>query len=245
MDPHGDSPEILKTLPLIPLRDLLVFPATLVPFIIGRPSSIQALDKSAETDRMIVLAAQIDPTLDNPEPKDIYTMGVTAKVIRTVPVDDKNVRVIVEGKRRVRVLEYTSTLPFYQVLVKDVRVYEDTGKEGPEELKKVLLLFEEYLKLSQNTNFQTIIPALRDHTPDRIADIISSHLYLPLDEKQNLLETINSLERLRRLHFLLESEIVRLQTSPRKDGRSPAGHEIDQHGSDDDENRHEPDDRQE
>jgi ATP-dependent Lon protease len=223
MDPHGDSPDTLRTLPLIPLRDLLVFPATLVPFIIGRASSIQALDKSAETDRLIVLAAQMDPTLDNPEPKDIYSMGVTAKVIRTVPVDEKNVRVIVEGKRRVRILEYAATVPFYQVLVKDVRVYEDTGKEGPEELKKVLLLFEEYLKLSQNTNFQTIIPALRDHTPDRIADIISSHLYLPLDEKQNLLETINSLERLRRLSFLLESEVVRLQNSVRKDGRSPAG----------------------
>ena len=223
MDPHGDSPDTLRTLPLIPLRDLLVFPATLVPFIIGRASSIQALDKSAETDRLIVLAAQMDPTLDNPEPKDIYSLGVTAKVIRTVPVDEKNVRVIVEGKRRVRILEYAATVPFYQVLVKDVRVYEDTGKEGPEELKKVLLLFEEYLKLSQNTNFQTIIPALRDHTPDRIADIISSHLYLPLDEKQNLLETINSLERLRRLSFLLESEVVRLQNSVRKDGRSPAG----------------------
>ncbi|MGD0783592.1 MAG: LON peptidase substrate-binding domain-containing protein, partial [Candidatus Aminicenantales bacterium] len=223
MDPQENAPEGLKTLPLIPLRDLIVFPATLVPFIIGRASSIQALDKSAETDRLIVLDAQMDPTLDNPEPKDIYTMGVTAKVIRTVPVDDKNVRVIVEGKRRVRILEYSSTAPFYEVLVKSVRVFEEAGKDGPEELKKVLLLFEEYLKLSQNTNYQTIIPALRDHTPDRIADIIASHLYLPLGEKQNLLETINSLERLRRLNFLLEAEVFRLQNSLRKDGRPPGG----------------------
>jgi ATP-dependent Lon protease len=223
MDPQDNAPEGLRTLPLIPLRDLIVFPATLVPFIIGRASSIQALDKSAETDRLIVLAAQMDPTLDNPEPKDIYTMGVTAKVIRTVPVDEKNVRVIVEGKRRVRILEYAAAAPFYQVLVKYVRVFEDDSKEGPEELKKALLLFEDYLKLSQNTNYQTIIPALRDHTPDRIADIIASHLYLPLNEKQNLLETINSLERLRRLTFLLESEVFRLQNSPRKDGRAPAG----------------------
>ena len=139
MDPQDNAPEGLRTLPLIPLRDLIVFPATLVPFIIGRASSIQALDKSAETDRLIVLAAQMDPTLDNPEPKDIYTMGVTAKVIRTVPVDEKNVRVIVEGKRRVRILEYAAAAPFYQVLVKYVRVFEDDSKEGPEELKKALL----------------------------------------------------------------------------------------------------------
>jgi ATP-dependent Lon protease len=223
MDPNGESLETLKTLPLIPLRDLVVFPATLVPFIIGRSSSIQALENSAETDRMIVLSAQMDPTFDNPAPKDIYSMGVTAKVIRTVPVDDKNVRVIVEGKKRARILEYVGSIPFYKVLIKEVRVYDDAGKDGPEALKRVLPLFEEYLKLNQNTNVQAIIPALREHTPDRIADIISSHLYLPLDEKQNLLETINSLERLRRIQILLESEIYRLQTSSRKDGRGAGG----------------------
>ncbi len=223
MDPSGVSAETLKTLPLIPLRDLVIFPATLVPFIIGRPSSVRALENSSESERLILLAAQMDPTLDNPEPKDIYSLGVTAKVIRTVPVDDKNVRVIVEGKRRARILEYVSSSPFYQVVVKEVRVLDDTGKESPEELKAVIVLFEEYLKLNQNANFQTIIPALRDHTPDRVADIIASHLFLPLDEKQNLLETINSLERLRRLRFLLEAEIYRLQHSLRKDGRSPAG----------------------
>ncbi|MCX6561843.1 MAG: endopeptidase La [Candidatus Aminicenantes bacterium] len=220
MEPNGESLETLKTLPLIPLRDLVVFPATLVPFTIGRPSSILALEKSADTDRMIVLSAQMDPTLDNPQPKDIYSLGITAKVIRTAPVDDKNVKVIVEGKKRARILEVVGSHPFYQVLIKEVRVYDDGGKEAAEELRQVLPMFEEYLKFNQNANVQAIIPALREHTPDRIADIISSHLYLPLDEKQNLLETINSLERLRRLRFLLESEIYRLQSSSRKDGRA-------------------------
>ncbi len=220
MESNPDTLEVLRTLPLIPLRDLVVFPATLVPFPLGRPSSILALEKSAETDRMIVLAAQMDPTLDNPTPKDIYCLGVTAKVIRTAPVDDKTVKVIVEGKKRARILEVVGTHPFYQVLVKEVRVYDDGGKEAAEELRQVLPMFEDYLKFNQSANVQAIIPALREHTPDRIADIISSHLYLPLDEKQNLLETINSLERLRRLRFLLESEIYRLQASSRKDGRA-------------------------
>ncbi len=98
------------------------------------------------------------------------------------------------------------------------------ARRDEEELKRALVLFEEYLKLSQNANFQSIIPALRDHTPDRIADIIASHMFLPLDEKQNLLETINSRERVRHLLFLLEKENFRLgQAESRKDGKSGLG----------------------
>jgi ATP-dependent Lon protease len=221
MENPTDAFEVLKNVPLIPLRDLVVFPSTLVPFIIGRPSSIQALERSSDSDKLIFLAAQMDPSLDNPSPKDIYSFGITAKVIRTVPMDDKNVKVIVEGKKRARVLEYVSTQPYYLVLAKEIKVLEDTGKDAQEELKKVLGLFEDYLKLNQNANFQSIIPALRDHTPDRIADIIASHIYVPLEEKQNLLETINSLERVRRLVFLLENEIARIQAGlRRKDGKT-------------------------
>jgi len=220
MENSNEHFEILKDVPLIPLRDLVVFPSTLVPFIIGRASSIQALEKADESEKLIFLAAQIDATLDNPGPKDIYSFGVTAKLIRTSRMDDKNVKVIVEGRRRARILEYVSSYPFYQVLAKEVKVYEDTGKETQEELKQALALFEEYLRLSQNTNFQSIIPALRDHTPDRIADIISSHLYLPLDEKQNLLETINSLERIKRLRFLLENEVYRNQSNLRNNAKA-------------------------
>ena len=220
MDNSGEHFEILKNVPLIPLRDLVVFPSTLVPFIIGRASSIQALEKASESDKLVLLAAQMDASLDNPGPRDIYSMGVTAKVIRTVQMDDKNVKVIVEGKRRARILEFVSSYPYYQVLAKEIKIVEEAAKDVPDDLKRVLALFEEYLKLSQNTNFQSIIPALRDHTADRIADIISSHLFLPLDEKQNLLETINSQERIRRLNFLLENEIYKFQSNLRKDGKA-------------------------
>ena len=100
--PDPENSEVIRNIPLIPLRDLVVFPATLVPFIVGRPSSIQALEKAAEKDKMIFLAAQMDASIDNPSPKDIYSMGVTAKIIRTVQMDDKNVKVIVEGKQNLR-----------------------------------------------------------------------------------------------------------------------------------------------
>jgi len=211
--------EVISNIPLIPLRDLIVFPSTLVPFIIGRQSSIKALERATSKDKLIFLSAQMDASLDNPRPQDIYTMGVVAKIVRAVKMDDRNIKIIVEGKKRARILEYLSTYPFYQVLIKEVREFEEDNVDLRETLKKVLDLFEEYLKLSQNASFDSIIPALRDNNPGRVADIISSHLYVSLEEKQNLLETINSNERIRRLVFVLENELIKIHAQTGKGGR--------------------------
>ncbi|MFP4081529.1 MAG: endopeptidase La [Candidatus Aminicenantes bacterium] len=219
----NDQSEIIKNISLIPLRDLVVFPSTLVPFIIGRSSSVKALETATEKDKMIFLSAQMDPSIDNPTPKDIYSMGVVAKIIRAIKMDDKNIKVIVEGKKRARIIEYLSTYPYYQVLAKEVKEIEVKGTEIKEVMKRVLTLFEDYLKLSQHSNFESIIPALRDNSPDRIADIISSHLYLSLDEKQNLLETINSQERMQRLNFILENEILKIHSKLRNEGKKRGG----------------------
>lgn len=208
--------EIIENIPLIPLRDLVVFPSTLVPFIIGRSSSVQALERAIEKDKILFLSAQIDPSIDDPRPKDIHAMGVLSKVVRAIKIDNKNIKVIVEGKKRARIIEYLSTYPFYQVLAKEIMEIEDDSIKAREMLKRVLTLFEDYLKLSQTTNFESIIPALRDNSIGRVADIISSHLYLPLEEKQNLLETVNTLERIRRLNFVLENEILKIHSKIRK-----------------------------
>jgi ATP-dependent Lon protease len=222
MQDSNEHIEVLRNIPLIPLRDLVVFPATLVPFIVGRSSSIQALEKAAEKDKMIFLAAQMDASVDNPTPKDIYSVGVTAKIIRTVKSDERNMKVIVEGKSRARIVEYLSTFPYYQILAKVVKEVEDHVPESRELLKRVLALFEDYLKLNQNTNLDSIIPALRENTPERITDIIASHVYMPLEEKQNLLETVNSFERLRRLNYVLENEILKIHASFQKDPQRAA-----------------------
>ena len=221
MDTTNNS-EVIFNVPLIPLRDLVVFHSTLVPFIIGRPSSIQALERATEKDKMLFLSAQINPSLDNPHQRDIHSMGVLAKIIRAVKMDDNNIKVIVEGKKRARIVEYLSTYPFYQVLVKEMREVESDSPEIRESLRRILSLFEDYLRLSQNANYESIIPALKDNSPDRISDIISSHMHLLLEEKQNLLETINSFERLRRLNFVLENELLKIHSKLGKDGkRSP------------------------
>ncbi len=217
MQDSNEHSEVLRNIPLIPLRDLVVFPGTLVPFIVGRSSSIQALEKAAEKDKMIFLSAQMDASIDNPTAKDIYSVGVTAKIIRTIKSDDKNMKVIVEGKSRARIVEYLSTYPYYQILAKVVKEVDDHPAESRDLLKRVLALFEDYLKLIQNANLDSIIPALRENTPERITDIIASHVYMPLEEKQNLLETASSLERLRRLNYVLENEILKIHASYQKD----------------------------
>lgn len=222
MQNSSDQTEVLRNIPLIPLRDLVVFPATLVPFIVGRSSSIQALEKAAEKDKMIFLAAQMDASVDNPTPKDVYSVGVTAKIIRTIKSDERNMKVIVEGKSRARIVEYLSTYPYYQILAKVIKEVEDHIPESRELLKRILALFEDYLKLNQNTNLDSIIPALRENTPERISDIIASHVYMPLEEKQNLLETVNSFERLRRLNYVLENEILKIHASYQKDPQRAA-----------------------
>jgi len=218
MDTTSNS-ETIYNVPLIPLRDLVVFPSTLVPFIIGRSSSIHALEKATEKDKMLFLSSQIDASIDNPLQRDIHSLGVVAKIIRAIKMDDNNVKVIVEGKKRARILEYLSTYPFYQVLVKEVKEIENDSAEAREVLKRVLTLFEDYLKLSQNANFESIIPALKDNSPERISDIIASHMYLSLDEKQNLLETTNSSERLRRLNYVLENELLKIHSKLSKEGK--------------------------
>jgi len=219
MQDANSHSELTRNISLIPLRDIVVFPSTLVPFIIGRPSSIQALEAAIERDKLIFLAAQMDASLDNPTPRDIYSIGVVAKIIRTIKMDNNNIKVVVEGKKRARIIEYLSTYPYYQVLAKEIKEVETESRELREILQKVLTFFEDYLKLSQNANFESIIPALRENTPERIADIISSHLYLPLEEKQNLLETINSFERIRRLNYILENEIIKVHSRLKKEGK--------------------------
>ncbi len=209
--------ENFLNVPLIPLRDLVVFPSTLVPFIVGRASSIQALEKAAEGDKLIFLSAQMDASVDNPTPKDIYSVGVTAKVIRIIKTDEHNLKVIVEGKSRARIVEYLSTYPYYQILAKAVKEVDEHLPESRDLLKNVLGLFEDYLRLNQASNLDSIVPALRENSIERITDIIASHVYLPLDEKQNLLETVNPVERLRRLNYLIENEIIKVQSAFQKD----------------------------
>jgi len=212
--------EVIESLPLIPLRDMVVFPSTLVPFIIGRESSIKALEKASSKGNLVFLSAQMDASIDTPQSYDIYSIGIIAKIIRVVKIDNKNIKVIVEGKKRSRIIEFLSIHPFHQVLVKEVKEIPAEGEKTKEILGMTLALFEDYLKLRKHISFNSIIPSLKENSPGRISDIIASHLYLSTDEKQNILETTNQIERLRRINYLLEGEIIKIHSSLKKEGKT-------------------------
>lgn len=204
----------VENLPMIPLRDVVIFPGTLVPFIIGRRSSLEALSKALQMDRKIFLATQIDPTVFAPQPKDIFTCGVIGNIVQYLKVnesssEEESVKVVVEGIKRARIIEYKRIVPFYEVSVKPLQKLSISITEIKGHIQNLLKLFEEYVKHTQVVNFESILPSMRENDPEKIADIVASHLQISTTEKQNLLETINPIERILRLQHLIEVELSR------------------------------------
>jgi ATP-dependent Lon protease len=214
-----DKTEVIETLPLVPLRDVVVFPQMMIPFVIGRQSSIKALDHAMAKGKRIFLSAQHDATRDNPSPSEIYTLGTVCNVVQSLKLPDGNVKVLVEGVERGRVLEFRDEGGFFKVLVKVVPRSGD-APAGIESLTtRVINLFEQYVKLSNHLHYDAMLAAVRVDDPGKLADNIASQLIVPVDEKQNLLETFATQERLNRIAAILEAEVEKLQVDRRIQGR--------------------------
>jgi ATP-dependent Lon protease len=203
--------ELYETLPIVPLRDVVVFPHMMMPFVIGRPSSTRALEHALGKDKRIFLAAQHDATIDEPQPNDVYTMGCVANIVQSLKLPDGNIKVLVEGIERARAVEWKEDKGFYRVVVKVVPKPKEAGVDAESTMTKVVSLFEQYVKLSNNLHYDAMIAAVRVDDPGKLADTISSHLVVGVDEKQNLLEIISPVERLNRISALLEAEVDKLQ----------------------------------
>src|SRR6186713_607471 len=197
--------EVYETLPIVPLRDVVVFPHMMMPFVIGRPSSTRALDHALGKDKRIFLAAQHDASIDDPRPDDIYTMGCVANVVQHLRLPDGNVKVLVEGIDR--------------VVVKVLQKQKEAGGDVETTMGRVVSLFEQYVKLSNNLQYDAMVAAVRVDDPGKLADTISAHLVVGVDEKQNLLEIISPLERLNRIAGILEIEVDKLQVDRRIQSR--------------------------
>ncbi len=206
-------------LPVVPLRDVVVFPHMMMPFVIGRPSSTRALEHALMKDNRIFLAAQHDATVDDPKPSDIYTMGCVANIVQSLKLPDSNIKVLVEGVDRARAIEWKEDKGFYRVDVKMIprQTEEETDIEST--MSRVVSLFEQYVKLSNNMHYDAMIAAVRVDDPSKLADTIAAHLVIGVDEKQNLLETLSSLERLNRVATILELEVDKLQVDRRIQSR--------------------------
>ena len=214
-----DKTDVIETLPMVPLRDVVVFPHMMIPFVIGRPSSIKALEYALVKGKRIFLSAQHDATRDNPGPEEIHTLGTICNIVQSLKLPDGNVKVLVEGLDRGRALEFKEEQGFFRVVVKLIPKQVETGGGIEAVMSKGIALFEQYVKLSNNLHYDAMLAAVRVEDPGKLADTISSHLVVPVEEKQNLLEIFSPQERLQRILTILETELDKLQVDKRIQGR--------------------------
>ena len=211
--------EVYETLPIVPLRDVVVFPHMMMPFVIGRPSSIRALEHALAKDKRIFLAAQHDAANDDPQPADIFTMGCVANIVQSLKLPDGNIKVLVEGVDRARAVEWKEDKGFFRVVVKVLPRTKDAAGDVEATMSRAVSLFEQYVKLSNNLHYDAMVAAVRVDDPSKLADTIAAHLVVGVEEKQNLLEIVSPLERLNRISAVLEIEVDKLQVDRRIQSR--------------------------
>src|SRR5688572_17259872 len=205
-----------EVLPLVPLRDMVVFPHMMAPFIVGRESSVRALEQALQSShKRIFLSAQKDPRIDDPLRDDICETGVIATVIQNLKLPNGNVRVMVEGVQRGRILEVSEANGALNIEAEVYEVHYPMSEELRVYMGKVLSAFEQYAKMSHHLAFEGLMSTLKLDDPDRVADILSAHLMVATTEKQSLLELVNPYERLQRLHDLLDVEIEKINIDKR------------------------------
>ena len=203
-----DGPELY---PVLPLRDIVVFPYMIVPLFVGREKSIAALEEVMRSDKQILLVAQKNASDDEPSTEGIYTMGTLASVLQLLKLPDGTVKVLVEGTRRAAIRRYTENENYFEAEVE--RVAETVGAEDEIEAlaRSVVSQFESYVKLNKKISPEVLGTAAQIEDYSKLADTIASHLAIKIAEKQQLLEVTTISERLERVFTLMESEISVLQ----------------------------------
>ncbi len=200
----------MKRVPMMPVRDMVIFPQMMQPFIVGREASVRALEEALAGEKKIFLATQHDASVDDPKPEEIFTVGTLANIVQSVKLPDGNIRVLVEGVERAKIVQLTSEEGFYRATLKLLSVRVEPSPQIDQAVRRVNGLFEQYVKLSQSLNYDTMIAAARVEDPAKLSDTIAANLQIPVEEKQELLENFDVLDRLNRVAEVLESEIEKL-----------------------------------
>ena len=211
------NPEIThQQLPLVPLRDMVVFPSMMAPFVVGRRASIMALEATLSTnDKRIFLATQRDPKVDDPSMDEIYHIGVVATVVQNLKLPNQNVKVMVEGLSRAEIVSSQETDGFVTVNVREIDTRYPLTPEVSQYMQKLVEIFEQYAKMSHHLAFEGVMSTLKLDDPDKFADTLASHLLITTSEKQQLLETPSPYERLQKLQDFLEIEIEKINIDKR------------------------------
>ncbi|MFD1911923.1 endopeptidase La [Halodurantibacterium flavum] len=197
--------------PVLPLRDIVVFPHMIVPLFVGREKSVRALEEVMSDDKQILLSSQIDPTVDDPSTEGIYRTGVLANVLQLLKLPDGTVKVLVEGRRRVRIEEFLDNADFFEA-----RASALDEEPGDQETVRALLRsvaeeFERYAKIKKNIPEEALSAVTEAKEPAKLADLIAGHLGLEVGQKQELLETLDVAERLEKVYGLMQGEVSVLQ----------------------------------
>ncbi|HVK61752.1 MAG TPA: LON peptidase substrate-binding domain-containing protein, partial [Bdellovibrionales bacterium] len=198
-------------LPLLPLRDLIIFPHMMMPLFVGREKSINALEEAMGKQTDIVLAAQRDAKTNNPEPSDIYDVGTVGTIIQLLRLPDGTVKVLVEGKRRVRIEKFTPNDNYFVVEVSDLPEKSDSPVEAQALMRSVKTTFEQYVKLNKRIPPEILMRVSTIDAAGELADIIVAQLNLKLEDKQKILEISDPGKRLEQLLNLMTGEIEILE----------------------------------
>jgi ATP-dependent Lon protease len=212
-------PKKTERLPMIPIRDVVVFPHMMIPFVIGRPTSVRALEFALEGSKRVFLATQMDASVDEPKAADIYTVGTAANIVQSVKLSDGNIKVLVEGVQRVKAIRFSDEPGFF---VSDVELLEETSLSSARSnllIKKLQNIFEQFSKLSHHVNYDAILNAMKTLEPSKLADNICANLPISIEEKQQLLEMIDLAERIEKINEIIEVEMEKIKVDRNIQGR--------------------------
>ncbi|MEI7640143.1 MAG: endopeptidase La [bacterium] len=209
----------MDKIPLLPLRDLVIFPNMVIPLFVGRQKSVKALEAAMEKDKIIFLVAQKNSKVDEPNRNDIYEMGTLSEILQILKLPDGAIRVLVEGLKRIKIKDYLQDAPYFEVSTSEVEEKDDKGKET-EALKRIVLdEFENYVALNKKIPPETIMSVAEIDQPGRLADVIAAQIILKHEEKQELLVILSAQERLRKISMILRKENEILQIERKIEGK--------------------------
>ncbi|WP_272004423.1 endopeptidase La [Roseovarius sp. ZX-A-9] len=197
--------------PVLPLRDIVVFPHMIVPLFVGRDKSVRALEEVMADDKQILLSSQIDPSVDDPDAAGIYKAGVLANVLQLLKLPDGTVKVLVEGVARVRISEYLDNEEFFEARAEYLTEMPGDPATIEALLRTVGNEFERYAKVKKNIPEEALAAVSDSEEPARLADLVAGHLGIDVEQKQELLETLSVSERLEKVYGLMQGEMSVLQ----------------------------------
>jgi len=210
---------VAPELPVLPLRGIAIFPASIVPLLISRESSLALVDDALVGDRVIGLFAQKLAEQENPAPEDLYRRGCAARILKLLKYPDGSIRILVQGLRRVEIERLSARAPYMKARVRHLSDTRDQGVNVQALKQRVVQSFSRFVELTPHLPNELQVVAINIKKPGKISDLIAANLSIPVDEKQELLEMLEVEERLSRLNGILDREIELLELGQKIQGQ--------------------------